>query len=155
MRDLHAELLDAGHAGGLLQGRGLLPQDPGQWVWSANATSPGAAQITAPSMAITVTVPPVEGVSWQSGSNPDLGWTLSSAVDVGQFGVWLINQASGTWYTAGYYDALPGVKTYTPSFSTLGMPEGSYKAVVYYRSDPGQWVWSANATSPGAASITP
>ena len=36
-----------------------------------------------------------------------------------------------------------------------GVTKHYYKAVVYYRVDPGQWVWQANATSPGAATITP
>ena len=103
-----------------------------------------------PSLTVTV---PTGTESWPSGTLQNLGWSVSSPVSVGQFGVWLVNQTTGTWYDAGYYDAT-GASSYTPSFSTLGMPAGSYKAVVYYRVDPGQWIWLANATSPGAAQIT-
>ena len=129
-------------------------EDPGQWVWTANATSPGTAEITPAGFAISVTVPD-GSQSWPAGSSQQLGWTVSAAVDVGQFGVWLIDATSGAWYSAGYYDAEAGETDYAPSFSTLGIPEGTYRAVVYYREDPGQWVWTANATSPGTAEITP
>ncbi len=91
---------------------------------------------------------------WPSGSAQNLGWTVSPAVDTGQFGVWLVYQTTGAWYAAGYYDAVPGQTAYAPSFSTTGVPAGSYKAVVYYRTDPTQWVWQANAMSPGAATVT-
>jgi C1A family cysteine protease len=130
--------------------------DTGAWVWQANATSPGAATITAAAPSITVTVPPAGGASWPLGSTQDLGWTLSSPVSAGEFGVWLVDQADPSkWYAAGFFPAVPGAKTYAPTFSTLGVPAGAYKAVVYYRIDPGQWVWQANATSPGATTITP
>ena len=129
-------------------------EDPGVWTWSANATSPGTAEITPAAFSISATVPD-GSQSWPSGSSPDLGWTVSPAVDVGQFGVWLIDQATGSWYSAGYFAAEAGKTSYTPSFSTLGIPTGTYKAVVYYREDPGVWTWSANATSPGTAEITP
>ncbi len=128
-------------------------EDPTQWVWSTNATSTGTATITAAAFSISVSVP--NGTeSWPSGSTQNLGWTVSSAVDVGQFAVWLVNQTTGAWYDAGYYDAVAGATDYAPSFSTLGIPEGTYTALVYYREDPTQWVWSANATSTGTATIT-
>ena len=58
------------------------------------------------------------------------------------------------WYGAGFFAAEAGKTSYTPSFSTLGIPVGTYKAVVYYRADPGSWTWTANAESPGTAQIT-
>ena len=76
--------------------------------------------------------------SWPAGSTQNLGWTLSSAAAVGDFGVWLVDAADGTkWYDAGFFAAEAGKTSYTPSFSTLGIPVGTYKAVVYYRADPG------------------
>jgi len=126
--------------------------DPTVWVWQANGVSPGAATITAGALTINVTVPNGTEI-WVSGTPQTLGWTVSPAVSVGQFGVWLVNQTTGAWYDAGYYAAVPVQTTYTPGFSTSGIPAGSYKAVVYYRTDPTVWVWQANATSPGAATI--
>ena len=78
------------------------PKAPTGW-WSTTAPTPASGRgpptpraparstITAPAMAITVTVPPAEGASWPSGSSPTLGWSVSSAVDSGQFGVWLVD----------------------------------------------------------------
>jgi hypothetical protein len=120
---------------------------------AGNVRTKTAAFTVTENLTITVTVP--NGTqSWPSGSTQNLGWTVSPAVSVGQFGVWLVNQTTGTWYIAGYYAAVAAKTTYTPSFSTLGMPAGSYKAVVYYRVDPGVWTWQANGVSPGAATIT-
>ena len=126
--------------------------DPNVWLWQASDASPGTAEVTAGATAITVTVP--DGTqSWPEDTTQHLGWTLSAAVDVGQFGVWLIDQTTGAWYAAGYYDAVPGQTLYTPSFSTLGLPLGTYKAVVYYRSDPNVWLWQTSAQSPGTAEV--
>ena len=128
--------------------------DPTQWVWSANGSSPGTATITQSSLAITVTVP--NGIeSWPTGSTQNLGWTLNAAAPAGgQFGVWLINQTTGSWYDAGYYDTVDGQTVYTPSFVVPSIPAGSYVAVVYYRTDPTQWVWQTFASSSGAATVT-
>ena len=114
--------------------------DPTQWVWSTNAMSANTATITQGGLAITVTVP--LGIeSWATGSTQNLGWTLNAPVSTGQFGVWLINQTSGVWYEAGYFDAVAAQTSYTPTFTVPTVPDGSYKSVVYYRSDPTQWVW--------------
>ena len=128
--------------------------DPTQWVWSANGSSPGTATITQSSLAITVTVP--NGIeSWPTGSTQNLGWTLNAAAPAGgQFGVWLINQTTGSWYDAGYYDTVDGQTVYTPSFVVPSIPAGSYIAVVYYRTDPTQWVWQTFAASSGTATVT-
>ena len=90
-----------------------------------------------------------------AGSTADLGWTVSSAVATGQFGVWLVNQTTGTWYEAGYFNAVAGQTAYTPSFTVPAVPPGAYQATVWYRVDPTQWVWQANAMSLGAATIAP
>ena len=128
--------------------------DPTQWIWQTFAVSSEAATVTAGGPLITVAVP--NGTeTWAAGSTQNLGWSIFAAVDVGQFGVWLINQTTGSWYDAGYYEAVPGQTIYTPSFTVPAVPAGTYKAIVYYRVDPTQWVWSSNALSAGAATVTP
>ena len=127
--------------------------DPTQWVWSTSATSAGTATITQGGLAITVTVP-IGIETWPTGSTQNLGWTLNAPVSVGQFGVWLINQTTGSWYDAGYYDAVPGQTTYTPSFTVPSIPAGTYQVIVYYRTDPTQWVWQTFAVSSGTANVT-
>ena len=127
--------------------------DPTSGSGEASGTSPGTAEIAPGAFQLTTTVP--DGTqSWPEGTTQDLGWTLSAPVDVGQFGVWLIDSDSGAWYSAGYYDAVAGRTLYTPSFSTLGIPLGTYSAVVFYRSDPNVWLWEASDASPGTAEIT-
>ena len=67
--------------------------DPGQWVWSASASPRGDHH------ALDHVTVPDGSESWPAGSTQSLGWTLSSAVDVGEFGVWLNDEAdprSGT-----------------------------------------------------------
>ena len=103
-------------------------------------------------LSITTTVP-TGGESWPSGSTQQLGWTVSPAVDAGQFGVWLRNATTGAYYEAGYYAAVPGQTVYEPSFSTAGIPAGSYTVAVYYRADPTVWVWQTSDESPGTATI--
>jgi hypothetical protein len=128
--------------------------DPTQWVWLTNGISLGAATITPGGFAINTTVP--NGTqNWTIGSTQALGWTVSSAVSTGQFGVWLVNQTTGTWYEAGYFSAVAAQTSYTPTFVVPTVPAGSYKAVVYYRTDPTQWVWLANSLSPSTATIGP
>ena len=127
--------------------------DPTQWVWQTSAFTSATATVTAGGPLINVDVP--NGTeTWAAGSTQSLGWSILAAVDVGQFGVWLVNETTGSWYDAGYYDAVPLQNAYTPSFIVPAVPAGTYKAVVYYRPDPTQWVWSSNALSAGAASIT-
>ena len=77
------------------------------------------------------------------------------AVATGQFGVWLVNQTTGNWYEAGYFDAVALQTVYTPSFVVPTVPAGTYKTVVYYRTDPTQWVWQANGMSASTATIGP
>ena len=128
--------------------------DPTQWVWQTSAWTSATATVTAGGPLINVDVP--NGTeTWAAGSTQSLGWSILAAVDVGQFGVWLVNETTGSWYDAGYYDAVPLQNAYTPSFIVPAVPAGTYKAVVYYRPDPTQWVWSSNALSAGAASINP
>ena len=114
----------------------------------------GVATITPAGLVIDVTVP--NGTeSWATGSTQNFGWTLSTAVSAGQFGVWLVNQTTGTWYEAGYFDAVAAQTNYTPSFTVPAVPAGTYKATVYYRTDPLQWIWQANGLSASAATIGP
>ena len=85
-----------------------------------------------------------------------LGFTVSPTVpNGGAFNCWLINTATGTWYGAGESPSVAGLGTYSRSFSTTGIPEGTYTAVVYYRPDASVWGnWQANASSPvGAATV--
>ena len=48
---------------------------------------------------------------------------------------------------------MPGQTVYEPSFSTAGIPAGSYTAAVYYRADPTVWVWQTSDESPGTGTI--
>ena len=49
---------------------------------------------------------------------------LNTPVSIGQFGVWLVNQTTGTWYEAGYFNAVAGQTTYTPGFTVPTVPAG-------------------------------
>src|SRR5665647_3657206 len=70
--------------------------------WQAAAWSPfGAATITAQVVPSITMTSPTAGALWPAGSTQSLGFTLSSAVSVGEFDGFLVNTLTGAWYGAG------------------------------------------------------
>lgn len=122
------------------------------FAWLSSGASAGAATITSAAPALTVNVP-AGGETWITGTPQTLGWTLSPAVSVGDFAVWLVNQSTGVWYGAGFFAAIPGATTYTPIFIMPSVPTGNYRAEVFYRANTTGFAWLANGVSPGAAFI--
>ena len=116
---------------------------------AANHTISATFEV-APSITITS---PTAGTTWTTGSG-SIGFT-TSAVSVGEFDGFLINTVTGGWYGAGRTAPVAGQTVYTQTFSTAGIPPGTYTAVMYYRPDPAVWGnWQASALSAfGAATI--
>lgn len=63
---------------------------------------------------------------------------FSSAVRFGEFDAWLINTVTRTWHWAGS-SAPTTSTTYTQSFLTATISDGTYTATVYYRPDATVW----------------
>jgi len=79
---------------------------------------------------------------------------VNTAVAVGEFRMWLVNQTNGGWYGEQATPAVSGLATYSYNFKVpSGAPSGTYKLVVYYRSDTGVWTWQANASQTGTVTV--
>ena len=106
---------------------------------------------TTPSIGVTA---PTAGPPWPAGSTQSVGWT-TTAVSVGTFDTFLMNTTTGAWYFAGTSPAVAAQTTYTLTFSTVGIPAGSYKAIVQYRPDAAIFGgWTAGAeTATGIPTI--
>ena len=120
--------------------------------WQANGASPVGAVTITPALSITVTSP-ATGAVWGANTPQNIGFTLNSAVGVGgEFDTWLINTATNTWYPSGFSSAVALQTIYSHSFSTAGIPAGTYTSVIYYRPDATVWGnWQANGSSAAGA----
>ena len=101
----------------------------------------------------TLTISAPTGTSSHvAGSTLTVNWTASSAVGVGEFGIWA-RSAAGGWYIATLVPASGGT-TYTTGL-TLNVPVGSgYQAIVAWRPTVGSGAWGSWATSPGSFTVT-
>lgn len=124
-------------------------------VTSPSGTVASVGSFAVAPLSITMTSPTAD-TRWPAGTTQELGFTVSSAVEVGAFNGWLIDTVTGAWYGAGFSVPVAGHTTYAQSFSTVGVPEGTYTAVVYHRPDAGVWGnWQAMASSPHGAVTVP
>jgi len=110
---------------------------------------PGVVGPGAPSINV---IAPTGSTSYAQGGNLTVGWTTSSAVSSGEFGVWARSPGGG-WYI-GQLVAASGAASYSTGV-TLDVPTGSgYEAIVAWRATAGSGAWSSWGTSPGSFAVT-
>ena len=119
---------------------------------SVSATAASAGTVTVV-LKPTPTITSPNSGSFLRGTSRTVQWSMSSAVNVGTFRVWLKDTTSGAWVritpTASPVAAISGATTYSvPWFAT--QPAGTYKLWVYYYLADG----SISSTAVSSGTIT-
>jgi hypothetical protein len=134
----------------------------GSGAWEAAAKSAAFSVTEVPTLAVTA---PTATDVWRARGTRSVSWTVDPALDHGEFRVWLVNVAAGTWYAGRTVPAVAARSDYSTAFA-YDVPAGTYKAAVYWReSSSSTWLASTKSaaftvgvidvTSPTAANSWP
>jgi lysophospholipase L1-like esterase len=127
---------------------------PGSGAFTSFWDFPGVTLALTSSGAISVTAPAANGAV-AIGQTVTVGWDYGAAIGTGEFAIWAVDTATGT-YLIGDVVAADGSRTYTHALtmaSADGIEAGStYEFVVAYRTTGG---WTRFATAPGVYSVIP
>ncbi len=132
----------------------LYRTDTGAWVFQAWDLSDAEFAITGTSAPVVTVTSPNGSESWANGEVHNLTWSLSSAVDVGEFQVWLVDGAGNWVSTVGGVAAQTGLTSYSVPWTVSAPARTDYRMDVLYRTDTGAWVFQAWDLSDAEFAIT-
>ncbi len=132
----------------------LYRTDTGAWVFQAWDLSDAEFAITGTSAPVVTVTSPNGSESWANGEVHNLTWSLSSAVDVGEFQVWLVDGAGNWVSTVGGVAAQTGLTSYSVPWTVSAPARTDYRMDVLYRTDTGAWVFQAWDLSDAEFAVT-